>query len=239
MPVFRLNSTALTFPDPSLADARGLLAVGGDLSAERLLLAYRHGIFPWYGEGEPILWWSPDPRCVLFPAEVHISRRLRRTMAQLPFRISCNRVFARVIADCADVRLAAGEATWLVTEMQAAYLQLHHMGYAHSVEAWQGERLVGGLYGLAIGPFFFGESMFSRVRDASKVVLVTLADFLGRAGFELIDCQVTNPHLLSLGAREIPRRDFLARLKWHAQNDPEPFARISLPDCLVLGRSGR
>ncbi|MDT8441545.1 MAG: leucyl/phenylalanyl-tRNA--protein transferase [Desulfuromonadales bacterium] len=231
MPIFRLSAD-LAFPDPSRADPCGLLAVGGDLSVERLLLAYRLGIFPWYGEGEPLLWWSPDPRCVLFPDEIHVSRRLRRTLAQQPFRLSSNRAFARVVADCADVRLAAGEATWLSAEMQAAYLQLHRLGYAHSLEAWQGGQLVGGLYGLALGPFFFGESMFSRARDASKVVLVTLVDFLGRAGFELFDCQVTNPHLLRMGAREIPRHDFLARLRHHAHHDPNPFARFPLSERL-------
>ncbi|PLX89217.1 MAG: leucyl/phenylalanyl-tRNA--protein transferase [Desulfuromonas sp.] len=232
MPVFRLSETDTTFPDPVWADPSGLLAVGGDLSVVRLLEAYRLGIFPWYGEGEPILWWSPNPRCVLFPDEIHISRRLRRTLAQKRFQITCNRAFYQVVSDCAAVRTEAGEPTWLISGMRTAYGELHRQGYAHSVEAWQGERLAGGLYGLALGRFFFGESMFHRVADASKVVLVAVVDYLRRAGFELFDCQVTNPHLLRMGAREIPRSSFLSMLRHHAEADPQPFASHRLTDRL-------
>jgi leucyl/phenylalanyl-tRNA--protein transferase len=183
MPVFRLTDE-LIFPDPRLATQEGLLAVGGDLSPERLLLAYRSGIFPWYGENEPILWWSPDPRCVLFP----------------------------VVASCADVRVKHGQQTWLIAEMQAAYQKLHELGFAHSVEAWEDDELVGGLYGVALGKFFFGESMFHRRTNASKVILAQLVRYLDREEFILLDCQVPNPHLASMGARDLPREDFLELL---------------------------
>ena len=232
MPVFRLSETDTTFPDPTWADSSGLLAVGGDLSVARLLEAYRRGIFPWYGEGEPLLWWSPDPRCVLFPGEVHVSRRLSRTLTQNQFQVTCNRAFEQVVSECAAVRTEIGEPTWLVAGMRAAYSELHLQGYAHSVEAWQGEHLAGGLYGILLGRFFFGESMFHRVTDASKVVLVTFNGYLRCAGFELFDCQVTNPHLLRMGAREIPRSSFLTMLRRHAEDDSQPFARHRLPDRL-------
>lgn len=234
MPVFHLSARHLHFPAPGLADPQGLLAVGGDLRVERLLLAYSLGIFPWYGEGEPILWWSPDPRCVVFPDQIHLSRRLRRTLGQQRFQVTCNRAFARVVADCAGVRVAAGEPTWLTGEMQAAYLELHRRGYAHSVEAWEDDQLAGGLYGLAMGRVFFGESMFYRVRDASKVVLVTLMDYLHRQGFALFDCQVTNAHLLRMGARNIPRTTFLGLLDDHLEKSGTPWARALFPDRLPL-----
>ena len=208
MPVFRLTDE-LIFPDPRWATAEGLLAVGGDLSPGRLLLAYRIGLFPWFGEGEPILWWSPDPRCVLFPAQVHISRRLERIIGQGRFRLTCNRAFARVVKACADVRLGKGEETWLTAEMQGAYQGLHDLGFAHSIEAWYDEELAGGLYGVALGKLFFGESMFHARPNASKVILVQLARYLARAGFVLLDCQVPNPHLISMGAQHIPRTEFL------------------------------
>jgi len=153
MPVFRLTDE-LIFPDPRWATREGLLAVGGDLSPERLLLAYRTGIFPWYGENEPILWWSPNPRCVLFPQEIYISRRLERVLRQRRFRLTCNQAFTRVVSACADVRVQKGAQTWLIAEMQEAYQELHELGFAHSVEAWEGDELVGGLYGVALGKFF-------------------------------------------------------------------------------------
>jgi len=211
MPVFRL-SEQLIFPDPRWATAEGLLAVGGDLAPERLLLAYRLGIFPWYGEGEPILWWSPDPRCVLLPRQVHVARRLERVIRRQNFRITCNRAFDLVVAACASVRTERGEETWLIAEMQEAYLELHRLGYAHSVEAWSDGELVGGLYGIALNRFFFGESMFHTRPDASKVVLVQLARHLDRQGFDLIDCQVPNPHLTRMGTVHIRREEFLNRL---------------------------
>jgi leucyl/phenylalanyl-tRNA--protein transferase len=211
MPVFRLTDE-LIFPDPRWATREGLLAVGGDLSPERLLLAYRTGIFPWYGENEPILWWSPNPRCVLFPQDIYVSRRLERVIGQRRFRLTCNQAFARVVSVCADVRIQKGEQTWLVAEMKEAYQELHELGFAHSVEAWEGDELVGGLYGVALGKFFFGESMFHRRTNASKVILVQLARYLEREEFILLDCQVPNPHLASMGARDVPRDDFLGLL---------------------------
>lgn len=211
MPVFRLSKD-LVFPDPGWASSEGLLAVDGDLTPQRLVLAYKLGIFPWYGEGEPIMWWSPDPRCVLFPKEVYVSRRLQRIISQGRFPLTCNRAFSSVVAACADVRVRNGEETWLVAEMQNAYQHLYELGYAHSIEAWSDDRLVGGLYGVALGRFFFGESMFHLESNASKVILAQLCRFMEKEGFALLDCQVPNPHLDSMGACHIPRSDFLARL---------------------------
>ena len=218
MPVFRLTE-ARVFPDPELADPDGLLAVGGDLSVGRLLLAYRLGIFPWYGHGDPLLWWSPDPRCVLEPSAVHVSRRLQRRLRQGTFRVTINRAFGPVVRACAQVRLESGEETWLLPEMQAAYAELHELGYAHSVEVWQAEKLAGGLYGVALGPFFFGESMFHFETDASKVGLVRFSRYLAEAGFELFDCQVPNPHLMRMGAVNISRQVFLQRLRKNLGNE--------------------
>jgi len=233
MPVFRLTED-LGFPDPQLASDEGLLAIGGDLSPERLLLAYLIGVFPWYGEGEPILWWSPDPRCVLFPSEVKVSRRLERTLRQGRFRVTCNAAFDRVIKACADVRAANGEETWLVPEMQAAYTRLHELGLAHSVEAWCDGRLAGGLYGVAFGRFFFGESMFHYETDASKVCLASFARYLAARDFLLFDCQVTNPHLLRMGARNIPRAEFLMRLRDGGATLERPVERVFLPEVLSV-----
>jgi leucyl/phenylalanyl-tRNA--protein transferase len=211
MPIFRLTEK-LAFPDPRLAGPEGLLAVGGDLSPQRLLLAYSLGIFPWYGRGEPLLWWSPDPRCVIVPREVHVSRRLERTLRQGRFAVTCNRAFDRVIDACAEIRLQSGEETWLVPEMQSAYRRLHALGYAHSVEVWLDGELAGGLYGVAAGKFFFGESMFHQATDASKVALVSLCRHLAAQRFELFDCQVPNPHLFRMGAIQLSRAAFLDRL---------------------------
>ena len=212
MPVFRLTDD-LIFPDPRRASREGLLAVDGDLSPERLLLAYRLGIFPWYSQGEPILWWSPDPRCVLFPNRIHVARRLERVIKQGRFHLTCNRAFSQVVAACADVRIKKGEETWLIAEMQAAYQLLHELGFAHSVEAWDGQELAGGLYGVVFGKFFFGESMFHGRSNASKVILAKLLRHLEKEGFELLDCQVPNPHLLSMGACLIAREEFLESLQ--------------------------
>lgn len=232
MPVFRLSND-LIFPDPRWATAEGLLAVGGDLSPERLLLAYQLGIFPWYGEGEPILWWSPDPRCVLIPQNIYVSRRLERTIRQQRFSLSCNRAFTRVVDACAAVRVGKGEATWLVAEMQAAYRRLHELGIAHSIEAWSDDELVGGLYGVALNRFFFGESMFHTEPNASKVILAQLARYLEREGFDLLDCQVPNPHLISMGAVDISREEFLERLAKGGLG-PEGLAeRVVFPARLV------
>lgn len=217
MPVFVL-SEELVFPPPCLATPEGLLAAGGDLSPERLLLAYRMGIFPWYAEDEPILWWSPDPRLVLYPQEFHLSRSLQKVIRRGDFTVTTDRAFEAVIRACAGVRTAGGEGTWIVPDMIDAYCGLHRRGLAHSVEAWQGQRLAGGLYGVSLGSAFFGESMFTRVKNASKVALATLAAWLQANGFDLIDCQVTTGHLQRLGAREIPRENYLQELSRCLQN---------------------
>ncbi len=211
MPVFRLTRK-ISFPPPHLARADGLLAVGGDLSPGRLVLAYRMGIFPWYSDGMPILWWSPDPRLVLFPESLHVPRRLRRTLRQAPFRITVDTAFPEVIDSCAKLRKDR-EGTWIVPEMIQAYCQLHDAGYAHSVEAWSRDQLVGGLYGVSLGRAFFGESMFTRVPDASKVAFVLLVGYLRVKHFDLVDCQMTTGHLLRFGAREVSRPVFLRRLE--------------------------
>ncbi|RMG29685.1 MAG: leucyl/phenylalanyl-tRNA--protein transferase [Gammaproteobacteria bacterium] len=195
----------------ALEEPNGLLALGGDLSLPRLLNAYRRGIFPWYSAGQPILWWSPNPRLVLPPGEIRISRSLRKRLRQRPFEIRFDTAFVEVLAGCAAPR-PGDTGTWLLPEMQRAYAALHRAGWAHSVEAWQQDRLVGGLYGVALGGVFFGESMFSRVSDASKVALVHLAVWLLEQGFRLIDCQVRTEHLVRLGAREIPRPAFIAAI---------------------------
>lgn len=231
MPIFRITDR-LAFPDPRLASAEGLLAVGGDLSPQRLLLAYSLGIFPWYGRGEPLLWWSPDPRCVIGPSEVHVSRRLARTLRRGSFRVTCNRAFDAVIAACADLRRHEPGGTWLVPEMQAAYRQLHRLGYAHSVEVWQGDQLAGGMYGVALGRFFFGESMFHNVTDASKVALVTLCRHLAEQRFVLLDCQVPNPHLQRMGAKSLARELFLETLYREGLGPDGPLKRVMLPATL-------
>lgn len=208
-----LKRNELVFPPLSKAmrEPNGLLAAGGDLSPERLIQAYRHGCFPWFEEGQPILWWSPDPRTVLLPAEVHVSRSLRKVLRQGRFRVTFDQDFAAVIAECAGPRNYT-DGTWITDDMQRAYLALHEQGHAHSVEVWDGDALVGGLYGLAMGRLFFGESMFSRADNASKVGFVTLVEHLQQAGFVLIDCQMPTDHLHSLGARSIPREVFAGYL---------------------------
>ena len=212
MPVFRLSSN-LSFPPPHLAIAEGLLAVGGDLSVERLVLAYSQGIFPWYAEDDPILWWAPDPRLVLYPTELHVSRSLHRVLRQQSFVVTLDQAFGKVIRACAGNRGPDHPGTWIVPEMIAAYEALHATGLAHSVEVWQGDTLAGGLYGVSLGGVFFGESMFTRVSNASKVALVRLVEGLRQADFRLIDCQVTTAHLMRLGAREISRTRFMKELQ--------------------------
>ena len=199
------------FPPPRLAADGGLLAVGGDLTPERLLLAYRQGIFPWFSEGEPILWWSPDPRFVLFPDHLRISRNMQRILRKGVFAVTFDTVFADVVTACREQR-RRGEGTWITPEMTSAYIRLHRMGLAHSVEAWREGRLAGGLYGVSLGKCFFGESMFSRAANASKAALVTLVGKLAVRGFRVIDCQVYTEHLRRLGADGISREDFLALL---------------------------
>ncbi len=209
-----------SFPDVSLAlrEPDGLLALGGDLSPERLLGAYRRGIFPWYSEGQPILWWSPDPRVVLFPEHLRVSRSLRRTLRRAPFEIRLDTAFGDVIDACAAPR-ADGQGTWITEEMNRAYRRLHTLGHAHCAEAWSEGRLVGGLYGVAVGRVFFGESMFSRVTDASKVAFVHLVRQLQAWGFALIDCQVDSAHLRSLGAETLARAEFTEYLDRYCSED--------------------
>jgi leucyl/phenylalanyl-tRNA--protein transferase len=199
----------------ALKDPDGLLAAGGGLSVKRLLAAYRRGIFPWYNEGQPVLWWSPDPRSVLFPGEFHCSRSLRRSLRSRGYTTRIDSAFAAVIEACAQPR-ASGPGTWITADMAAAYRQLHELGYAHSIETWRDECLVGGLYGVGLGRVFFGESMFSRATDASKVALARLVDECRARGIVLIDCQVTSAHLESLGSRSLPRSEFVRLLSQHA-----------------------
>jgi leucyl/phenylalanyl-tRNA--protein transferase len=207
VPVYALRR-ALVFPSPSEA-VDGLLAVGGDLSTERLLLAYRMGIFPWYGEGMPILWHSPDPRCVIAVDRVHVGRTLRRTLAKQTYEVRFDTVFERVIEACQSMARAGQDGTWITREMVAAYVELHRQGYAHSVEVWHAGELAGGLYGVSLGRLFFGESMFAIQPNASKVALVSLAARIARWGFRIIDSQVATPQTLALGAEEWPRERFL------------------------------
>jgi leucyl/phenylalanyl-tRNA---protein transferase len=212
VPIHRLPREP-AFPDPERAEPDGLLAVGGDLSPERLLAAYAEGIFPWYGPESPILWWSPDPRLVLEAAGLHVPRSLRRTIRRGLYRVTADRAFARVISRCAAQARPGQRGTWITPEMQAAYQRLHRLGLAHSFEAWEGEELAGGLYGVSLGAAFFGESMFADRPDASKVAFVQAVEWLATRGVNLVDCQVRTDHLVRFGAVEIPRASFLRRLE--------------------------
>jgi leucyl/phenylalanyl-tRNA--protein transferase len=213
MPVFRLSEDEIIFPDPSLAERDGLLALGGDLSTERLLHAYESGIFPWYNEGEPILWFSPNPRCVLLPESLKVSRSMRQVLRKEEFEIRYDTAFAEVIEACAEISRHGQSGTWITEDMKDAYKRLHAEGYAHSAEAWQDGELVGGLYGVSLGSAFFGESMFARRSNASKAAFITLVQKLEREGFRMIDCQTPTRHLASLGAINIKRSDFLVLLR--------------------------
>lgn len=209
MPVFRLTED-LAFPHPSYAEDDGLLAVGGDLSLERLLLSYQHGIFPWFSPEDPILWWSPSPRCVLFPEKIHISRSMKRFLKKNIYQVTFNKDFPAVIERCENLR--KGE-TWITDEMKHAYIGLHKNGYAQSVEIWENDTLVGGLYGVSLGKCFFAESMFSIKINASKVAMIMLCQKLVKEEYTLLDCQMSSDHLFSMGAEEIPREQFLSILK--------------------------
>jgi leucyl/phenylalanyl-tRNA--protein transferase len=211
MPLYLLTDD-LVFPPPELAQKDGLLAVGGDLSVERLLLAYQMGIFPWYSEDVPLLWWSPDPRLVLYPHELHISKSLQKVIKKGIFQITMDTAFRQVMTACAQIDRPTQDGTWILDEMIEAYCRLHEVGYAHSVEVWHNSGLAGGLYGISLGRCFFGESMFSRQSNASKVALYHLVTYIKQFQFDLIDCQVTTEHLARLGAREIPRSQFLTEL---------------------------
>jgi len=198
--------------EKALAEPNGLLAAGGDLNPQRILAAYRRGIFPWYSAGEPILWWSPDPRMVLFPDELKISRSLAKILRNANYEVRLDTAFDDVIHACAGKPRDSQTGTWITAEMQQSYRELHRLGYAHSVETWIAGKLAGGLYGIALGQAFYGESMFADARDASKIALAHLCAHLKQRGFGIIDCQMETAHLASLGARPIPRRDFAARL---------------------------
>ena len=208
-------------PECALRDPDGLLAIGGDLSPARLLNAYRHGIFPWYSQGQPILWWTPDPRMVFRTDGVRLGSRFRRQLRSIPWRVRADTAFSQVVSACATSPRPGQDGTWITDEMQAAYLQLHSLGYAHSVEVFDQERLVGGIYGVAIGRMFFGESMYSGESGGSKVALAGLASRLRQWGWPLIDAQVENPHLVSLGAESWPRDRFLEQVESLA-TQPEP-----------------
>lgn len=204
-----LDEASLAFPPPeyALSDPNGLLAIGGDLSSKRLISAYRLGIFPWYSEGEPIMWWSPTPRAVIPTSQIRINKTLRKFLNKSSYTVSVNRAFDQVIGQCANAPFRR-EETWIVDEMKSAYCQLHQKGYAHSIEVWQNDQLVGGLYGVAINGFFSGESMFYQAPNASKVALIALAQMLEQNGIEIIDCQIINPFLATMGAIEISRSSF-------------------------------
>ena len=206
MPIFKLSSD-LEFPHPSLADDDGLLAIEGDLSADRLLLAYSNGIFPWFSEEEPILWWSPDPRFVIYPRDIRISHSMKKVLKKNTYKITFDTCFKDVISNCSNLRQEDG--TWITNDMIEAYCRLHELGYAHSVESFYEDKLVGGLYGISMGKCFFGESMFSTMDNASKAAFITFSKILEDKGFIVIDCQVHTAHLESLGAVDISREDFL------------------------------
>jgi len=208
-----LLSKDLIFPPVHLANKDGLLAIGGDLSEERLLLAYKSGIFPWYNQGEPIIWYSPNPRMVLFPKDLKISKSMKQVIRKNEFKITFNQSFAEVISKCKNIERDGQGGTWITNEMQEAYIKLQKLGIAKSVEVWQKDKLVGGLYGIDLGTFFCGESMFSKVSNASKMAFIFLVQKLEKENYKLIDCQVYNSHLESLGADEIPRDEFLTYLK--------------------------
>lgn len=241
MPVFWITKENSQFPPPSLASEEGMLAVGGDLSPERLLNAYQQGIFPWFNEGEPIAWWSPDPRMVLFPAHLKVSKSMRPYFNQQKFQVTFDHAFEAVIEQCRAPRGKRWGGTWITNEMMEAYCQLHALGFAHSVEVWRGEELVGGLYGISLGKCFFGESMFATESNASKFGLIYLVKRLESLGFWLIDCQQVTSHLSSLGAKAISREDFLKILKknesqetlrgnWAALCQSLPSAKTICPD---------
>lgn len=211
MAVYALDQEA-EFPNPELANADGLLAVGGQLSIEWLMSAYGQGIFPWYDDSNPILWWSPNPRLVLYPNEFKLRKSFKRVLKQNRFEIKFDHQFRKVIEECAQIPRSEEEGTWITTEMLEAYVDLHEYGAAHSLEVYEQNELVGGLYGVSLGKAFFGESMFFKKRDASKVALYYLCQELGKWGFHFIDAQVETDHLLNLGAIKIPRKDFLSKL---------------------------
>jgi leucyl/phenylalanyl-tRNA--protein transferase len=227
MPLFWLSNEHLEFPPVHLAEPEGVLAVGGDLSPQRLLKAYNSGIFPWYSPEEPILWWSPDPRFVLFPDKLKVSKSMRPYFNQQKYQLTFDQEFESVMRACGEMPRPGQNGTWITDEMIEGYTRLHHLGYAHSVEVWQESSLVGGLYGLSLGRVFFGESMFARATNASKFGFITLVRELKERGFWLIDCQQETPHLASMGAEPIARKEFLKLLD---RNQKEETLRGSWSD---------
>jgi leucyl/phenylalanyl-tRNA--protein transferase len=215
MPLFLLDAS-LTFPPPWLADEDGLLAIGGDLSPQRLLAAYKQGIFPWYSEGEEILWWSPSPRFVLFPSELHIGKSVRPLLNRNEFDFTINKAFKEVIRQCKKIVRPGQESTWITSAMENAYCKMHELGHAHSAEVWKDGNLVGGLYGIRIGKVFYGESMFSKVSSASRYAFIRYVHLLQTEDVQLIDCQVHTDYLESMGARLIPGKEFRLLLKKYA-----------------------
>ncbi|MCK5005394.1 MAG: leucyl/phenylalanyl-tRNA--protein transferase [Candidatus Aminicenantes bacterium] len=217
------------FPDPSSADKSGLLAVGGSLTNERLIEAYSKGVFPWYSEGDPVLWWSPDPRILLFPDDLHISRKMRGLLKKEAFKVTIDKQFESVIENCSAPR-RDGEGTWITSDMKASYIRLHHSGFAHSVEVWKGDDLVGGLYGICFGKMFFGESMFSKTSNSSKFGFIKLSQYLRKKEFLFIDCQIDSQHLRSLGAAPVIRDKFLRILRKGLKNNN--ISKMVFPDNL-------
>ncbi len=215
MRLIQLSSNLIHFPPPetALREPNGLLAMGGDLSPKRLLTAYHQGIFPWFTRGDPILWWSPDPRAILLPEEFHLSRSMKRFHKNSPYRVTLNQAFVGVIEGCASKR---DEGTWITNEVRQAWIELWRLGHAHSVDVWLGDTLVGGIYGLALGQIFCGESMFSHQINSSKTALLVFCNYFHQQGGKLIDCQILNPHTLSLGAKEISRRHYLKEIDKYA-----------------------
>lgn len=231
MPVFWLSEKDISFPHPELANEDGILAIGGDLSKERLLLAYRIGLFPWYNPEDPILWWSPDPRFVLFPEELKIAKSMRSYFNQRKFQVTFDQCFEDVMRACKEAyRKGQGGGTWISEDMVEAYCGLHQQGHAHSVEVWRDEELVGGLYGVCLGKIFFGESMFSKANNASKVGFISLVRLLEKQGFWLIDCQQETPHLKSLGGRSIPRKEFLSFVTDNQREELSPGSWSGIVD---------
>ena len=214
-----LDPDQIWFPHPSTANAEGVVAIGGDLTSERLLTAYRLGYFPWYNPGDPIIWWHPDPRFVIFPGQVRITKSMKPYFRQERFRLTFDQEFDKVVYLCEQVLRKDQLGTWITEEIKTAYSELHHLGVAHSVEVWEDDLLVGGLYGVSLGKMFFGESMFSAVSNASKFALISLSSILHRKGFELIDCQMPNPHLKRMGGQYIPRSQFMERLESNFDNE--------------------
>ena len=231
MAIYRLDRRIPLFPPPEEAEPEGLIAVGGDLSVPRLLEAYRNGIFPWFEPGEELLWWSPDPRLILEPDRMQASRSLRATIRKGTYETRIDTAFSEVIHACSTIRRKHEDGTWISRDIERAYGRLYDLGFAHSIESWAGDELVGGLYGVCIGRAFFGESMFARRSDASKVAVAALCDQCRSRGIEFIDCQVKTEHLLSLGAHEVPRSEFLARLR-KAVTAPNPPGRWTVAEKL-------